>query len=99
MDEYDDVELVKFFKIIKPRYSPSTLWVIYSCLNSRFIDHYGINLKGLPRLQKYFKQQTRQYIAKKSKTFNANEIDEVLMTLQEQNTPQETLQGVAIALI
>ena len=57
-NEFDDVALVKFFRSIQGRYSPNTLWVVYSCLNSRFIDEYGVNLKGLPRLHKYLKQQT-----------------------------------------
>ena len=99
LDEYNDIELVKIFKLIKPRYSPNTLWVIYSCLNARFIDLYGLNLKGLPRLHKYLKQQTQLYVAKKSKTFTAEEIDQVLLTLQAPDQPRETLQGVAIALL
>ena len=68
-------------------------------MNARFIDLYGLNLKGLPRLHKYLKQQTQLYVAKKSKTFTAYEIDQVLVTLQEPDKPQETLQGVAIALL
>ena len=40
-NEHDDVALVRFFKSIQSRYSPNTLWVIYGCLNSRFIDNYG----------------------------------------------------------
>ena len=49
-DEYNDIKLLEFFKSIRNNYSPSTLWVIYSCLNSYFIDEYGKNLKNLPRL-------------------------------------------------
>ena len=88
-NEFDDVALVKFFKSIQGRYSPNTLWVVYSCLNSRFIDEYGVNLKGLPRLHKYLKQQTQLYVAKKSKTFSAKEIDTILTTLQEKMTPKQ----------
>ena len=33
-DEYDDNTLVAFFKSLKYPYSPNTLWVILSCLNS-----------------------------------------------------------------
>ena len=54
---YDDVALLRFFQSIQGRYSPNTLWVIYSCLNSRFIDNYIVNLQSLPRLHKYPKQQ------------------------------------------
>ena len=48
MEGYDDVALVRFFKSIQSRYSPNTLWVVYSCLNSRLINEFGVNLKGLP---------------------------------------------------
>ena len=65
VNEHDDVVLVRFFQCIQGRYSPNTLWVIYSCLNSRFIDNYGVNLIGLPRLHKYLKQQTQLYAATK----------------------------------
>ena len=86
--EYDDVALVRFFKIIQGRYSPITLWVIYSCLNSRIINNYGVNLKDLPRLHKYFKQQTKLYVKTKSKTFSAKKIDTILMTFQVKMSPR-----------
>ena len=98
-NEYDDFALVRFFRSIQGRYSPNTLWVVYSCLNSRFINNYGVNLKGLPRLHKYLKQQTQLYVATKSKTFSAKEIDTILVTLQEINDPKATLQGLAVALL
>ena len=47
LEEYNDVELVKFFNEIKKRCSPSILWAIYSCIDAGFIDCYGKNLKGL----------------------------------------------------
>ena len=94
-NEYDDVALVRFFKSIQGRYSPNTLWVVQCCLNSRYVDNYGVNSKGLPRLHKYLKQQTQLYVAKKSKNFSAKEIDTILVTLQEkmiQNQPNKELQ-------
>ena len=48
--EYDDASLIKFFKQIEPLYNPNTLWVVYSCINARFIDEFGKNLKHLTRL-------------------------------------------------
>ena len=87
-NEHDDVALVRFFQSIDGRDSPNIQWVIYSCLNSRFIDNYGVNLKGLPRLHKYLKQQTQLYVATKSKTFSAKEIDMILIYLQEKNEPK-----------
>ena len=40
IDEYNDVELVNFFNEIKSLYSPNMLWVIHSCVDTGFIDHY-----------------------------------------------------------
>ena len=82
-DEYNDVMLVSFFESIKSGYATNTLWVIYSCINAGFIERFGLNLKGLPRLKKYLKQKTNKYVAKKSLTFNAEEIQEVLLFLQD----------------
>ena len=98
-DEFNDIKLVKFFSQLKNRYSPNTLWVIYSCINSRFIDVYGLDLKSLPRLRKFLKQQTSKYVAKKSSTFDPEEIQELLMKLQDKPTTRATLHGVAIALL
>ena len=92
-NECDDVALVRFFRSIQGRYSPDTLWVEYSCLNSRFIDKCRVNLKGLPRLNKYLN------VAKKSKKFSAKEIDTILVTKQDKNDTKANLQGVAIALL
>ena len=59
-----------------------------------------INLNGLPRRKKYLKQKTNKYVAKKSLTFKAEEIQEVLLTLQDKkDDPYATLLGVGIALL
>ena len=89
-NEYDDVALTRFFKSIQGRYSPNTLWVVYSCWNSRFIDNYRVKLKGLSRLHKYLKQQTQLYVATKYKTFSKKEIDTILITFKEKNEPKAT---------
>ena len=89
-NEYDDVALLRFFQSIQERYSQNTLWVIYSCINSRFIDNYGVNMKGLLSLHKYIKQQTQLDVATKSKTFSTKEIETILMYLQDKNESKET---------
>ena len=45
-DEYDDKALYAFSKQLKSRYSENAIWMIYSCLNSKFIEEYRVNLKG-----------------------------------------------------
>ena len=86
-NEYDDLMLVNFFENINSSYSANTLWVIYSCINTGFVDRFGLNLKGLHRLKKYLKQKTSKYVAKKSATFTPEEINDIFMNLQEKNTP------------
>ena len=99
-DVYNDVMLVSFFESIKIGYAVNTLSVIYSCINASFIDRFGLNLKGLPGLKKYLKQKTNKYVAKKSLTFDAKEIHEVLPTLQDRkDNPYTILYGVCIALL
>ena len=98
-NEFNDICLVKFFNQIKERYSPNTIWVIYSCINADFIDRFGINLNGLPRLKKFLKNQASKYVAKKSATFSPEEIEKILLHLQENISPKNTLHGVGISLL
>ena len=65
----DDVCLLKFFQSIKRTYAGSTLWVIYSCINSYMIDKFGANLKNLLHLARYIKTETSHNVVKKFKTF------------------------------
>ena len=37
-EEFNDVALTAFSNSIKTKYAASTLWVIYSCINSYMID-------------------------------------------------------------
>ena len=67
-NEYDDLMLVMFFKIIISSYYTNTLWVIY---NTGFIDRFGLQLKGLPCLKKYFKKK-KQICCKKVCNFNTS---------------------------
>ena len=98
-EEYDDKKLLEFFKQIRNKYAPSTLWVIYSCLNSYFIDSFGKDLKQLPRLSKYLKRETHLYVAKQSKVFKPEEIHKVLLHCQQSSSPKDTLMGVIISLM
>ena len=66
-DEMDDVYLTAFFQSIKRKYAGSTLWVVYSCINSYMIDKYGANLKNMVYLTKYIKTKTSHYVAKNLK--------------------------------
>ena len=98
-DEYDDTKILEFFKSIRKKYAPSTLWVIYSCLNAHFIDKFGKDLKHLPRLTRYLKQETHRYVAKQSKVFKPEEIHTVLMFCVNSKDPQHTLLGITVSLM
>ena len=89
-NEVSDQDLVEFFKAHRARYAPSTLWVIYACLNSYFIDKFGINLNALPHLTRYLKGQTHLYASKKSKCFSSEKVHAVLMHCSNSKT-QKTL--------
>ena len=99
-DEFNDVGLTAFFKSIKSKYAASTLWVIYSCINSYMIDTYGCTMKSLARLNKYLKTETSDYVVKKSKTFSAEQIHEVIrQCMCSTNDPKKTLIGICIAIM
>ena len=74
----NDVCLTAFFQSIKTKYARSTLWVIYSCIDSYMIDKFGANLKNLVHLTKFIKTETLYYVAKISKTFSAEQIHELI---------------------
>ena len=57
-NEMDYVCLMAFFQSIKRKYAGSTLWVVYSCINSYMNDKFGANLKNLVCLTKYIKTET-----------------------------------------
>ena len=97
-NEYNDMMLFKFFKEIMSKNSENTLLVIYSCINTSFIDRNVLNLKSLLWLKKFLKGMARKYIAKNLATFSPEEIHKVLLHLQNQNATNWTLCIVAIAL-
>ena len=86
-NEYDDARLLQFFMKCSEKYTPNTLWVIYSCVNTTFIIKLGVSLKGLPRIHRYLEMETLHYVCKKVATFNADEVHHIMMTLEERNTP------------
>ena len=98
-EEYNELMLVKFFYTLKGRYAPSTLWVVFSCVNAYFVDKYGITINGLPRLKKYLKNETSGYVCKKADTFDADQMYSIMTKLQQINTPKSILQAVAITLL
>ena len=98
-NEYDDIHLKAFFIEMRSAYAPSTMWVIYSCINRYFIVTYGKNLKNLSRLQMYLKIQSQRYVSTKSKVFSPEQIHTVLMHCLESQCPEFLLVGVGVSLL
>jgi len=82
--------ITKFFVTQGMVYCPSSLYVIYSCINHWFISTYGFKLNSLLKVNRYLKAVTSSYVCKKSKVFSPEEIDALLMFLRSLltlNTP------------
>ena len=97
--EVSDKDLVKFFKIARSKYAPSTLWVIYACLNAYFIEAFGVNLNRLPRLTRYLKAQTHLYVSKKSKCFSPEQIHHIMNHCVNNDDHKKTSLGVIVGLL
>jgi len=65
----DDVDciLVDFFHLMAKMYAPSTLYVIYCCVNSWFFEKHGYKLDACLRVNKYLKQTASPYSCKKAR--------------------------------
>ena len=98
-DPFDDLLMKSFFEEKRQQYAPSTLWVIYSCINSYYIDAYNYNLKQFPRLTKYLKNLTARYVKTKSRILGPEEIHTVLEYCMRSSEPLYVNCGVGIALL
>ena len=91
--------LTQFFVTQGLIYAPSSLYVIYSCINHWFISNHGFKLNGLLKLNRYLKAVTSSYVCKKSKVFSPEEIDALLLFCQESHDTEYTFLGVGVALM
>lgn len=98
--ECNDVYLLGFFTKMKRMYKPSTLWVIYSCINRYFRFHHNKNLRDVYKIQSLLKNNSSCYVAKKSKVFTPEQMHKILVTCMEQEDDTSlTLMGVGTALL
>ena len=95
---FSDKNMLSFFRFCRAKYAPSTLWVIYSCINEMAQSMLGCDLRSRVLVSKYLKSQSSHYITKKSKTFTADQMHHAIMMCQESNDPSETLLGVGVSL-
>ena len=94
-----DQHLLTFFIELGNHYAPSSLYVIYSCINHHFITANGFKLNSMLRLQRYLKLNTSTYVCKKSKVFSSEQIDILLKYCSISKNPAETLMGVGVSLM
>ena len=94
-----DQHLLAYFVNVGKEYAPSTLYVIYSCINHYAITNYGFKLDTMFRLQRFLKLNTSTYVCKKSKVFSSEQMDIVLKYCMASRKESDNLLGVGIALM
>ena len=93
-----DRALLGFFIEVSTTYAPSTLYVIYSCINSWFIMNHGWRINNCLRVNRYLKMTTSTYVSQKSKVLTADEIDILLKFCTKSSYHEDTLLGVTLCL-
>ena len=93
-----DKALLGFFIEQSTHSSPSTLYVIYSCVNSWFIMNHGYRINDCLRVNKYLKAATSRYVARKSKVLKVDEVDLLLRFCMKSSYHEDTLLGVCLSL-
>jgi len=91
--------LLAFFIKLGQDYAPSTLYVIYSCINHHFITVNGYKLNTMLRLQRFLKLNTSTYVCKKSKVFSSEQVDILLKYCSLSKEPSETLMVMYYGLL
>ena len=94
-----------FFVVLHHKYSGSSLWTIYSCVNSWYKATHGFDLKTMPMVTALMKTVTANHVIKKAPTFTSNEISTIFKGLKkdveargfEGNKALVRLVGVALA--
>ena len=81
-EEAVDKALLGFFIQQSTVYAPSTLYVIYSCINSWLIMTHGFRINKFLRVNRYLKAATARYVGRKSKVLRADEVDILLKFCQ-----------------
>ena len=97
-DFMDQKAMIAFFHELNDQYKPSTLWVIYSCLNSWYLMEYNFDLKDFKSLRKMLKQKTEHHVATKAACFSPEDIHEGVLHFGKSANPRDNLMAIAILL-
>ena len=77
-----------FMVMLHHKYSGSTLWTIYSCLNSWYKAKHGLNLKQWPVHTGLMKTITTNHVIKKAPTFTSTNMEGIFKTLRDDSEHQ-----------
>ena len=80
-------------------HTPSTLWVIYSCINSWMIENKMPDLKYKPLLRKALKFKTDRWVAKKAEVFSPEDVHKAITHFGASKDPKDRLRAVTILLL
>ena len=94
---HDDLATIAFFDELLS-YAPSTLWVIFSCINAHYKMKYQINLNTWNRLREYLKNKTKDYIANKAAKFENDQIDKAVLMYFDSEDYRKLLAAVTILI-
>jgi hypothetical protein len=81
-----------FMVVLHHKYSGSTLWTFYSCLNSWYKAKLGLNLKQWPILTGLMKTITANHVIKKAPTFTSTDMEGIFKSLRA-DSEHETFEG------
>jgi len=63
-----------YFAHITQQYAPSTMWTIYSCLQTMRVQIYGRNFDDVPRIRKFLKKRSKNHKKKKAPNFTLSQM-------------------------
>ena len=90
--------LIEFSNPMSSAYTPSTLWVIYSCVNSWMIEKKCL-ISNTSLSSERLEFKTDRWMAKKAEVFSPEDVHKVIMHFGVSKDPKNCLRTVTILLI
>lgn len=81
---YSENVILTYLSELSKKYKASTLWSIHSMLKATLSVKHDVDIKTYTKVNAFLKKQSTGYVAKKSKTFDLQEIENFLV-----NAPDE----------
>ena len=105
LDPLVEDSLQTFMIVLHHKYSGSTLWTCYSCINAWYKATHKINLKQWPNVTSLMKTITSNHVIKKAPTFSDEDMNKIFERLRQEatakgypgNRARLRLIGIAIA--